>query len=332
MDDASGSPRDSATIGSVNTRLEAMLVAQGGVCTTAQALACELSEADLAGSVRRGALVRVRRDAFVVGDRWAAATPEGRLALRAKAVMLGRARAVASHQAALALHQLPLWSVELDRVDLMVDTPRVRRRGGLRLHPRLPSTETVRAQGMTCLPVATAIVQVALERGVAAGLVPLDGALRARRCTLDEVAEALRTMARTPVRRKCGEQLLRLADPVCESVGETRTRLLLHDMGLPYETQVDVTDLEGRFVGRVDFVVLGKVVVEFDGLVKYEGIEGRAALAAEKRREDALRRLGYGVARLVWSDLDDPGRVAELIAVALATSSRPGTVGGAGKP
>ena len=331
MDDASGGTRDSATIGAMNTRLEALLVAQGGVCTAAQTRSCEISEADLAAAVRRGELVRVRRDAFVAGSRWSVATPEGRLALRAKAVMVGRPLSVASHQSALALHQLPLWSVELDRVDLMIETPRVRRRGGLRLHPR-QGAPTARAQGMPVLPVATAVVQVALERGVVAGLVPLDAALRADRCSLEDVAASLATLASTPLRRRCGEQLLRLADPACESVGETRTRLLLHDMGLPYETQVEVTDQAGRFVGRVDFVVLGKVVVEFDGLVKYEGIEGRAALAAEKRREDALRGLGYGVARLVWSDLDDPRRVAELIAIALAAASRPGNGARAGKP
>ena len=60
---------------------------------------------------------------------------------------------------------------------------------------------------------------------------------------------------------------------------------------------------------RVDLLVGDRVVVEFDGLVKYEGAEGRAALAAEKRREDWLRSLGYEVVRLTWADLDRPRRV-----------------------
>ena len=72
-------------------------------------------------------------------------------------------------------------------------------------------------------------------------------------------------------------------------------------------------------IGRVDFVV-GRVVVEFDGSVKYEGAEGRAALVNEKRREDRLRALGYAVVRVVWADLDHPERVATAVrrAVSLA--------------
>ena len=54
-------------------------------------------------------------------------------------------------------------------------------------------------------------------------------------------------------------------------------------------------------IGRVDFVVGERVVVEFDGLVKYEGPQGRSALAREKAREDRLRAAGYLVLRLVWT-------------------------------
>jgi hypothetical protein len=43
--------------------------------------------------------------------------------------------------------------------------------------------------------------------------------------------------------------------------------------------------------------------------VKYEGAQGRGALVAEKKREDLLRQLGYGIVRLVWSDLAVPARV-----------------------
>jgi len=51
-------------------------------------------------------------------------------------------------------------------------------------------------------------------------------------------------------------------------------------------------------------------VVEFDGAVKYAGADGRAALVAEKLREDRLRALGYEVVRIVWSDLARPDIIA----------------------
>lgn len=92
--------------------------------------------------------------------------------------------------------------------------------------------------------------------------------------------------------------------------------MLLRDLGFEARSQVVLSDDDG-FVARVDFLV-GLVVVEFDGLVKYEGAEGRRALAAEKRREDRLRARGFAVVRLTWADLDRPDRVAALMRRALA--------------
>ena len=110
-------------------------------------------------------------------------------------------------------------------------------------------------------------------------------------------------------------------DPASESVGETRTRLLLRDLGFDVESQRVLVDGR-RFVGRVDFLVEGIVVVEFDGLVKYAGQEGRSALAAEKARESAIVDLGYEVVRLVWADLANPAEVARRVRLALARAGR----------
>lgn len=91
---------------------------------------------------------------------------------------------------------------------------------------------------------------------------------------------------------------------------------MLVDLGLHVRSQVDIHDAQG-FVGRVDFLVGERVIVEFDGMVKYGGADGRRALQAEKAREDRLRAAGYVVVRLVWSDLDDAERVHGLIQRAL---------------
>lgn len=73
------------------------------------------------------------------------------------------------------------------------------------------------------------------------------------------------------------------------------------------EPQVEIRDERGNFVARVDFLFRAqRTVVEFDGLVKYGGANGRQALVDEKRREDALRSLGYQVVRLIWRDLHNP--------------------------
>jgi very-short-patch-repair endonuclease len=122
------------------------------------------------------------------------------------------------------------------------------------------------------------------------------------------------------------ERLRALVDPTSESPGESLTRLLLGGLGLGFRSQVDIRDDTG-FVGRVDFLVEGRIILEFDGLVKYDGAQGREALAAEKRREDRLRAAGYEVVRLTWADLDRPEKLArrlrEARARARARQSRP---------
>ena len=98
-----------------------------------------------------------------------------------------------------------------------------------------------------------------------------------------------------------------------ESPGETLTARVMRDLGYSLEPQVWI----GPY--RVDFLVTGpRVIVEFDGAVKYDD---RQAIVAEKRREDDLRRRGYVVVRLMWSDLHDPARVRRLVVAALTAAA-----------
>ena len=87
-----------------------------------------------------------------------------------------------------------------------------------------------------------------------------------------------------------------------ESPGETRTAYVTRLLGFAVEPQVEVT-AEG-YIYRADFRIVGtRVLIEFDGAVKYAG--DRRALFDEKRREDALRRQGWVIVRIVWEELDD---------------------------
>lgn len=93
-----------------------LLVARrrGGVLTSADAGALDVGPDQLATLVRRRILVRVRRDAYVLGELWRPAPPEQRLALRTRAVLRARGEGVATHQSALALHGLPVVGAPLD--------------------------------------------------------------------------------------------------------------------------------------------------------------------------------------------------------------------------
>jgi very-short-patch-repair endonuclease len=131
------------------------------------------------------------------------------------------------------------------------------------------------------------------------------------------VLEVLDRLAETPRQATRARRWMRETDSRSESVGETRARLLLLDLGHHVRSQVGISDDTGVVGARVDLLVGDRVVVEFDGLLKYEGAQGRAALAAEKRREDWLRTLGYEVVRLTWADLARPHRVEALVRSAL---------------
>ncbi len=313
----------------VDARLLSLAECRGSVVTTAQAAGVDVDEHGLVRLCRTGELVRVRRGAYVLGEAWRAGDDRARFALRTRAVLASRtSRSVASHEAALALHGLPVAGCWPRVVDLLGDVSRVRLVGGVRLHPR-GTLQPLVADGFRTVTIGVAIAQVTLRAGLLAGMVPFDRALHDRRVGAREAAGALSALVATPRERRIADDLLARADCACESVGETRTRLLLGDLGLETRSQVEIHDELGALVGRVDFLVGNRVVVEFDGAVKYEGAEGRAALVAEKRREDRLRSLGYAVVRVTWADLDRPGRVSALIRKAL-TQHLPQDAGGTG--
>ncbi|GAA5146411.1 hypothetical protein GCM10023340_17290 [Nocardioides marinquilinus] len=114
--------------------------------------------------------------------------------------------------------------------------------------------------------------------------------------------------------------VLRLADARFDSIGETRTYLMLFraHIDMP-EPQYKIHD-DGVLVAELDFAWpdLG-VWLEFDGFVKYQKLleEGESAsevVVREKRREDLVRRLtGWECIRLTWADLSRPERTAAMI-------------------
>ena len=305
----------SATMGGMNARLLAIATSQGGVFSTDDARGVDVEDTELRALVRAGDIVRVRRGAYVLGTVWVTAEHEECLRLWTMAVARTRREDVATHQAALALRHLPLHGVRLDVVDLQGKVGRVRLSAGLRTAPgRLPDTDV---DGVRCVSLEHAIVQVLLRSGLEAALLPLDAALRTKKCTLERVEAAVALLV-PHTRKALGQHLLELADGRSDSPGETRTRLLLHDLGHQWRSQVIICDDNDDFVAKVDFLVEGRVVVEFDGLNKYAGAQGHGALAAEKRREDRLRALGYAIVRLTWADLAKPDRVAAMLRRALA--------------
>lgn len=308
--------------------LTAVLLAQGQVVSSEDLARLALTPPDIKQLVDQGLLHRLRRESFVHGLTWRAAQPWERHALRARAVartLCGPGSPyLLSHHSALALHGVGSHGVD-DLVHLVrTDGARGRIDETVHVHPPVPPAFAAHADEVPTVTVALACVQVAFRFGVEAGLVSTDAALREELTTRPALVEAASTLSGkgSPMVRS----VLDLADGRSGSAGESRTRWMLHWMGMPMpELQARVLDESGQLVAVTDFLFRDQwTVVEFDGMLKYDAASD---LRAEKVREDRLRELGYEVVRVTWADLQHPARIIAKIRAAFARSAARRSVG-----
>ncbi len=307
----------------MNDLLLARLAAQGGLVTAREAYTCGYTSVSLGRLVGAGELFRARAGCFVDARLLADVSAEARHAFIARAVSWGyRQPHAISHLSALVVLGLPLLNITPDVVHLSLTGPGCTRSlRGLRVHPELPKSVARQRDGGRVVHPAMAVVQSAALAGITAGVAAADAALYSGQVTRNDLEVALR-VARLGPGRADARAAVDLADGLAESPGESWARVLFTSLGLPKaQPQAEIRDRRGRLVGRVDFLFAAqRTIVEFDGLVKYGGAEGRQALVDEKRREDALRALGYQMVRLTWRDLHDPALVDRLIKEAFSRS------------
>ena len=90
-------------------------------------------------------------------------------------------------------------------------------------------------------------------------------------------------------------EVLKLADASAQSGLESKARLRLHALGIPYRTQVYFDR-----VGKVDLVVGDRLVLELDGK---EWHFTEAAFAEDRRRDLLLNERGCHVIRLTYAQV-----------------------------
>lgn len=221
--------------------------------------------------------------------------------------------AVVSHHSALVLHRIPVWRANLAEAQLTRTSGRGEVKAGVRHHQGLLTpADLTQTDGLAVTSVPRAVVETASTTSFEAAVVSLDAALRRPEVTVGELHRLLTVTDCWP-----GGPTIRLAlafaDPLAESVGESRLRVLIHNEGLPPPVLQAVFEDDAGFIGRVDFYFPDyNAVVEFDGLLKYAD-GSRHVLIQEKLREDRLSALGLHVLRLTWADLAHPARTAQLI-------------------
>ncbi|WP_280439619.1 hypothetical protein [Nocardia cyriacigeorgica] len=175
----------------------------------------------------------------------------------------------------------------------------------------LEQGDVVQVDGLPVTSVARTVVDLARSVPFAEAVVVGDAALHTGRTTSAELAEL---MSRTRSGRglPAARRVVRFLDGRSESPGESLSRVVMAQAGLPMpELQATVLDDLARFVARVDFLFPDRGIVgEFDGMVKYRKTARapESVVIAEKKREDALRALGWMVVRWTWPELDRPRR------------------------
>lgn len=277
---------------------------------------------------RRGLLVRVRPGVFVRADRWSGLWPQERHALTVRAAARTVRTGVFSHASAAAV-----WGVPL------VETPRTvhvsvpwsgggASSPGITRHTVRGEVASVESDGVLVTPVLDTVLDLAMSAPFSHAAVAADHGVRTGLVDRERLVAAPEGRRSRPGGRRA-VAVARFADARAESPGESLSRAVMHEAGLPApELQVRLADRRGE-IGRVDFWWPAlRVVGEFDGRVKYrvDGVADQRRLEervwAEKRREDRLRAAGLGVARWVWDDACTPARLVDVLARAGVRATR----------
>jgi very-short-patch-repair endonuclease len=297
------------------------------VASTAALRHAGLDDRLLTQAVRAGALVRLRRGAYILARRWAALPPWEKDAARIDAHIEGTGgTSVYCLSSAAVIHGLSVWNTgplvhvateyagsttsrgadsRSHRLDLGAKDVVVTIRRGRRLS--VTSKARTAADCARLLPFEEAVVigDSALFSGVPREAIleaVVSGSARGRRRALT-VLESL--------------------EPTTESVGESRTRVLIERLGFARPVaQLRLMTAEGPH--RVDFAwVELRIIIEFDGEGKYmDYAPTPQVLLAERRRENLLMEQGWIFVRLRWSDLEKREEVRRRLEAAIARARR----------
>lgn len=287
----------------------------GKVFTRADALAAGVTDRQLGGRIRRGELHVLRPGVYVD-------CPEDVdvVTLAAAAARKLGPDAVVSHQTAALLHGIALLGPRVARAD--VTRPAALDRTpdaypGLRsLRAGLPSHHVVEIAGVRLTSPARTAFDLARTSSFRSGVVSVDSALHSGLTTSELMLEVARDCRRWPGKRRAVEAI-EFGNPLCESVTESVSRVLIRDGGLPAPRLQVVLGDEDGVIGRVDFFWEEGVVGEADGRIKYSG-DDLNPLWAEKLRQERLENAGFIVVRWTWGELfNDPDRVVRRIRRAL---------------
>ena len=294
----------------MDDRIRAQALARGYV-TRAEIVDAGYRDRDIKAAVRIGLLVRLRHGVYAYADDLAGLDELALHRLLSYAVVdrLGDGF-VLSHQSACAAHGIESFGLSDPHVHVTrLDGRAGRHEAGVVHHVgHVPPDDVTLVDGRPVMVPARAVFELATiaPHRVGCGVGQLRAAPRS--------SPPLTSWKRWPVAWHGGRALVtphspsRLADGRCESVGESRSLVMMWRGGIPRpEQQVTISGPYG-VIARVDFDwEAWRHTGEFDGLFKY----GRLNPYSERPRNRPRRRKGArgrACAALVGACLAGPGR------------------------
>lgn len=299
------------------------LIEKNGVFLRREALAAGYDQKTITRLARCGTFHRVRHGAYTFGDVWKEKTYEQRHRITARAVLRSaKSDAVLSHVSAALEYELPVWDLPFGEVHTTrIDGHAGRREAGICHHQgMLGPGDTSELCGIPVTSPARTAIDLATMTDAEHALVPINAMLHEGLATVEDVVRRMDEAQHWPGTLSA-HVIKQLLDSRIESPGETRTAHFLWTHGFPRpQPQLHIYDERGEFVARVDFAWPEHgVFLEFDGRAKYEkylrpGESVADAVIREKLREQrTVEVTGWRCIRIIWSDLNDPERLAERI-------------------
>jgi very-short-patch-repair endonuclease len=295
------------------------------VASTPELLGRGLGDRVLTAGVHSGKLLRLRRGAYVRTADWRRRKPWDQELLRIQAHQCSNSsgQAIYSHVSAARLHGCSAWD---GGPHVHVTTPfspaqassgaDVIAHGGQLDRHEIKETRTPWGSPARVTSLERTVVDCARTLDFEKAVVIADQALRRGadpRIMQDYLDSGRITRGARRLRR-----VLAAMDQRSESVGETRTRLLLAKLGIhDAELQLEVETPTGRYRGDFGWSER-KVILEFDGRAKYfDYAPTDEVIFEERRREKALKAMGWEVVRIEWDHLSSPWEVEHRLKLAL---------------
>ena len=273
----------------------------------------------LTRQVSSGALVKLRRGAYIPADVWADADAREKHLIRVAATLSGTTSdlAVAGISAA-AVWGMPVFAWP-DTVTLLDKW-----KGGGRSEPGVRRTaagfdtaRTIVVNGVLTTDLARTALDVARTSSFRDSIGSVDWALRVigeHAVSKAALFSELRSLPK-PFGARHLERVIAFCCNQSDSFGESMARACIFELGFVMpDLQVRFRDRQGEMFADFCWKSL-KIVGEFDGKAKYtrneytKGDPGEVVWR-EKLREDRLRALDLTVVRIIWPDLMQPSLLA----------------------